>query len=219
MDILNAIELPEDVKASLIAELESKYVAKDEFDKVLRSKNELLDETKKVKLSKKELEDAAEKARMDAAVKTSDIDSLRSSYEEKLSKLSGEIAKYNDERKTNSLSTVANSFVQEHIVDDAFSREAMSKEFSKRLDLRDGELVVLDPQGNLTALTVDDLKSEFLNNSKYAKMITGSKASGGGATKGSDKIPGAGGTKKSLSEIAISDKAGRLAAIRAKLNK
>jgi len=218
MDLLNSLEVSQEVKDQLLSEISSKYVAKEDFDKVLRSKNELLDETKKVKNSKKELEDIAEQARMEAAVKNSDIESLRNSYEEKLSKLSGEVAKYNEERKNNSLSAVSNEFVNSNVIDDSFVREAMNKEFSKRLDLREEGLVVLDPQGNLTALTVEDLKTEFLNNSKYAKHLVGSKASGGSASRVDNK-PSSGGAQKTLSSVPINDKAGRLEAIRAKLNK
>jgi len=67
----------------------------------------------------------------------------------------------------------------------------------------------------LTALTVDDLKNEFMTNAKYAKLIVGSKASGGGATR-ADKEPSSSG-QKSLSKIAITDKAARIAAIKSKL--
>jgi hypothetical protein len=44
---------------------------------------------------------------------------------------------------------------------------------------------VLDAKGEVSALTLDDLKKEFKENSDFASVIIGSKASGGGASGGS----------------------------------
>lgn len=56
---------------------------------------------------------------------------------------------------------------------------------SKRLraEIVDGKAVtkVVDAQGQPSALTVDELKQEFLANKSFAPIITASKASGGGA--------------------------------------
>lgn len=42
-------------------------------------------------------------------------------------------------------------------------------------------VVVLDQQGKLSAATLDELKAEFANDTAFAPLIAGSKASGGGA--------------------------------------
>ena len=42
-------------------------------------------------------------------------------------------------------------------------------------------MVVLDPQGKLSAATLDELKAEIANDAAFAPLIAGSKASGGGA--------------------------------------
>lgn len=215
MDIFEGIELADDVKKALSEKITTAFVPKSDFEAVNAKKEELLAETKKVKMSKKELEDAAEKARLEAAAKNGDIESLRKSYDEKLNELANKISGYENEKKSNALSSVSTEFVNTNVVDDPFVREALAQEFNKRMDLRDGNIVVLDPNGNLTALTVDDLKNEFMTNAKYAKLIVGSKASGGGATR-ADKDTGSSG-QKSLSKIAITDKAARIAAIKTKL--
>ncbi len=51
---------------------------------------------------------------------------------------------------------------------------------------------ILDEEGKISALTSEDLQKEVVNDKRYAAIITGSKASGGGA-KGGD---GGGATKK-----------------------
>jgi hypothetical protein len=51
------------------------------------------------------------------------------------------------------------------------------------VEQRDGKpvVVVLDQQGKLSAATLDELKAEFANDTAFAPLIAGSKASGGGA--------------------------------------
>lgn len=44
---------------------------------------------------------------------------------------------------------------------------------------------VLDAAGKVSAMTLDDLKKDFLANKDFAGILTGSKASGGGASKSS----------------------------------
>lgn len=215
MDIFEGIELSDDVKKVLSEKITSTYVAKSDFDAVNAKKEELLAETKKAKMSKKELEEAAEKARLEAAAKNGDIESLRKSYDEKLIELNNKISGYENEKKSNALNTVSKEFVDTNVIDDPFVREALAQEFNKRMDLREGNIVVLDPSGNLTALTIDDLKNEFMTNAKYAKVIVGSKASGGSAAR-ADKDTGSSG-QKPLSKIPLNDKNARIAAIKKNL--
>lgn len=215
MDLFEGIELSDDVKKVLVEKIANTYVAKSEFEAVNAKKEELLVETKKAKMSKKELEDAAEKARVEAAAKNGDIESLRKSYDEKINEMVSKINGYESEKKMGALNSVSKEFVDTNVVDDPFVREALAQEFNKRMDLRDGNLVVLDPNGNLTALTIDDLKNEFMTNAKYAKVIVGSKASGGSAAR-ADKDTGSSG-QKPLSKIPLNDKNARIASIKSKL--
>lgn len=80
----------------------------------------------------------------------------------------------------------------------------MAKEVASRLTVTfDGDepaLVVLDKDGKPTAFTTEDLQKEYVDNPEFAAIITGSKASGSGATgKGRG---GAGGTQtKKFNEL------------------
>lgn len=49
------------------------------------------------------------------------------------------------------------------------------------------ETRVLDSDGKLSALTIEELRDEFKGNTKYAAVIRGSSASGGAASNGSEK--------------------------------
>jgi hypothetical protein len=81
-------------------------------------------------------------------------------------------------------------------------QDAMKSEYLKRIDIREGKTVVLDPQGNLTALSLDDLNTEFSANSRYAENIKGTQATGGGAN-GSKVTSGA---RKPFKEMNESEK-------------
>ncbi len=79
----------------------------------------------------------------------------------------------------------------------------------KRLSVEevDGKYItrVLDSEGKASALSVNELKTEVLANTKYAPILTASKASGGGAGGGS-KGGGAGGTEKPFKDMNESER-------------
>ena len=67
----------------------------------------------------------------------------------------------------------------------------------------DGKMVtrVKDANGQLSALTVDDLEKEISNDGRFASVIIGSKASGAGGEGGGKGNGGGGGGPKKLSEM------------------
>lgn len=58
--------------------------------------------------------------------------------------------------------------------------ELLTELIAKRLTHIEGEVKVLDHEGNLTDLSLDDLKKEFATTPKYFGLIRRSKATGGG---------------------------------------
>ncbi|WP_241640020.1 hypothetical protein [Rosenbergiella epipactidis] len=59
--------------------------------------------------------------------------------------------------------------------------EILSEFVTRRLKLVDGQVRVTDASGNLTVSSVEQLKEEFKNDPRWASLVTGSKANGGGA--------------------------------------
>jgi len=181
------VELPDEVKEALNKQHEDALkgmVSADEFNKVLSNRDDLKTEKMKALQQRKEAEEAAEAARLEAAQKNGDTESLNASWQKKFDSLSSEFNGLVEKNKKAAIDMAANEFVSEHVVNDAFSREAMSDAFAKRLDIRDGAQVVLDAAGNLTALDVNDLKKEFLASTKYHAHLVGTNASGGSAPGG-----------------------------------
>lgn len=138
----------------------------------------LLDEKKKAK-------EAAEKAALEAAKKGGDIEALEKSWSEKLTTtvtakdqelqaLQGMISSLT---VGSTATTIAAELFGEHA-------ELMLPHVNGRLrvEISDGQprVRVLDAAGNLSAMSVDDLKAEIRGNAKFAPFVVGSKASGSG---------------------------------------
>lgn len=140
------------------------------------------------------------------AVSKDDVEALERSYKEKLEKSSKEY----EERIGNAEGSLRNM-----LVDNVATKLAneistvpdlMSGAIAARLttEIVDGKATtrVLDQNGNLSALTVDELKKEFIANEKFSSIIVGSNASGSGAT-GSGN---GGGASKKFSDMSEAER-------------
>jgi hypothetical protein len=170
----------------------------------------LLTEVKTAKASLKTMQDekvAAEEAARasaeEAARKKGDVTSLEKSWGEKLAKREQELtSKY--ETDVGSLTKDVERLLIDNVAA-GMAREiavqgsdiALLPHIKSRLkvDVRDGKrtTVVVDANGQPSALSLEDLSKEFVGNAAFAPVIAGSKASGGGA--GGAKPGGAGGAK------------------------
>jgi len=140
------------------------------------------------------------------AVPKDDFDALKSSYEEKLSRVEEELQSQ-VEARTNALNKILVDSVASEIASEISTVPSlMKKEIISRLttEEQNGEFVtrVLDKEGKPSALTIEELKKEFLDNKDFAPVLIGSKANGSGAS-GSQ---GAGSTQKKLSEMTGAEK-------------
>jgi hypothetical protein len=144
-----------------------------------------------------------EAERDDKNRKKGNVAELDASWQAKYDKLKADhakdIEKLNGKIKTLLVDNVATTLAAEL----SDSPELLSDLIRKRLTVEDGangpETRVLDAGGNLSALTVDELREEFKGNKKYAAVIRGSQSSGGGSGGGGN---GGGATKafKDMSE-------------------
>ncbi|MEO1108270.1 MAG: hypothetical protein AAFX90_10140 [Pseudomonadota bacterium] len=168
--------------------LEANNAKRDEAEKGLKSKvEELITERKADQAKAKEAEEVAAKAAEEAAKKAGDIEALEKSWGEKLNKAVGDKdAKIAGLEKTVDTLTVgakATEIAAELAVQGSASvlerivRDRLSVEMTET-----GPLIrVKDAQGQPSALSIDELKSELSNDEALKPLIVGSKASGGGA--------------------------------------
>ena len=161
--------------------------------------DELLGEKKAEQAKAAEKAAEVEAANFEKAKASKDVDSITASYEEKLKASNDELAAMRLSNKQSAIASLASDFVSANVVDDPFSRKAMSDEYASRIDIRDGKPVVLDANGGATINSIEDLQCEFRGAGIYASHIKGTDASGGGAI--TPKLSGGAATKSSLSGV------------------
>ena len=163
MDITPEVQALLDAqKAELAQEFETSVAG------LKQSQQDLLAEKKAAQDEKNRIAEEAEQARLAKATTDKDVETLTESYEQRIKAMQDQNDSLLTGIKQSKITELASGFVNANIVDDQFSRQAMTSEYSKRIDIRDGKTVVLDAGGNLTSLSVEDLNSEFLASSIYA---------------------------------------------------
>jgi hypothetical protein len=153
--------------------------------------DELLGEKKAAEKARKDAEEAARLEREEAARKSGNVEELEKSWSEKYNRREAELNGLLEQERGSLGSQIRDLTVGRTATDIAAalaipgSAKALLPHIERRLsvELRDGKptVVVLDQAGKLSAATLDELKAEFTNDTAFAPLIAGSKASGGGA--------------------------------------
>ena len=153
--------------------------------------DELLGEKKLAEKKAREAEEAARLEREEAARKSGNVEELERSWSEKYNRREAELNGMLEQERGTLSTQIRDLTVGRTATDIASalaipgSAKALLPHIERRLSVeqRDGKpvVVVLDQQGKLSAATLDELKAEFANDTAFAPLIAGSKASGGGA--------------------------------------
>lgn len=195
---LDTLDGLDDSVKSLYTEKEGKFVLgieglpQPEDVSGLKSKvQELLDEKKAADKARKDAEEQARLDREEAARKSGNVEELEKSWSEKYNRREAELNGMLEQERGTLGGQIRDLTVGRTATDIASalaipgSAKALLPHIERRLGVeqRDGKpvVVVLDPQGKLSAATLDELKAEFANDVAFAPLIAGSKASGGGA--------------------------------------
>ncbi|MDP8078343.1 hypothetical protein [Phocoenobacter skyensis] len=171
---------------------------------LVKKNRELLEELKQFKAKARENEEAEAKAKEEMLKKQGDLEALEKSWNEKLAKIETEKQAEIDNLKSSLdgllIDNVAQTIASE--IGLKGSEALLIPHIKQRLAVeeRDGQHIttVRDLQGKPSALTVEDLKQEFIGNAAFAPVIVGSKANGGGASGG---LGGAGGVTKKAEDM------------------
>ena len=153
--------------------------------------DELLGEKKLAEKKAREAEEAARLEREEAARKSGNVEELERSWSEKYNRREAELNGMLEQERGTLSGQIRDLTVGRTATDIASalavqgSAKALLPHIERRLSVeqRDGKpvVVVLDAQGKLSAATLDELKAELANDTAFAPLIAGSKASGGGA--------------------------------------
>lgn len=170
---------------------------KESIAKLEAKNRELAEEKSKAK-------QAAEKAAMEQAKKDGDLEALEKSWQQKLEASQSELTAKLEEYERMMVNITSGSEATRLANELAMPghAELLLPHVKSRLttEVRDGQPTtrVLDADGNPSAMTVDDLKKEIMQNKVYAPILAGSKANGAGSAGKSD---GGQGHQKSWDEM------------------
>lgn len=159
---------------------------------------------KKLREAEKELEDIRAKEAAEREKKAregGDLEALENSYKEQIKKLKAdhkaEIATFRQHYTEDLVDQRAAAFAAEVSTAPDLLLPHIRNRFSVDFTGERPTVRVLDGEGKVSALTMEDLKKEVVNSERFAPIITGSKASGGGAAGGSK----GGGAAKKFNEM------------------
>lgn len=159
----------------------------DRINKMDAKISELLDEKKAADQKARDAQKAADQAAADKAAKDGDVDALNESWQKKLDDAVAEKDAIIAERETALDKATSRSAAMELATTLAVpgSADVLMPHIRGRLktEIKDGEatVVVLDSNGKPSASTVKELGNEIANDKRFAPLIVGSNASGGGA--------------------------------------
>lgn len=166
----------------------------------------LLTEKKEAQRKAKEAEESAKAAAEEAARKSGDVSALEKSWQEKLAATESNYKNINESltKQIHGLTVgqTATKLAAELAI--SGSADVLLPHIQSRLtvEIKDGvpSVRVLDLQGKPTAMTVDELKQEFISNKAFAPLIAASKATGGGASTTNNSGSGATDIQTKLSQ-------------------
>ncbi len=154
----------------------------EDLEGLKRQNQTLLDEAKAAKQRARDAEQAQQQREQEAAKARGDFEQLFTSSEQALAAERAKLAELtaNIERRdlTSAASKVSSSIA------DGENAEILAEFVQRRLKIVDGQVKVTDAAGNLTIATLEDLAKEFQQASRYAALVRGTQANGGGAAGG-----------------------------------
>lgn len=162
---------------------------KKKLDTVLGEKKKLQDQVNDYKTQVDTLENDIHeiKTKADPEKNRADIDALNSSWQKKLDKQVGELNEKLSARENQIIGLTSGATAGKMAAEIAVqgSASVLEPHIAKRLRTEFAEdgspkTVVLGTDGSPSAITLDELRQEFMTNQAFAPLVVGSKASGVG---------------------------------------
>ena len=182
MDFLNEIEIPDEVKGTLQEKLQEFTQAQIEEQVAgLKAKNEeLLAEKRKAQQEKARIDAEAKSERERVAQGNGQFKDLYEAQKQEASQLRQTIEEMNKSVAQQKVQSEAQRLASS-LTKDVARAKLLEKEIGQRLQLVEGEVKVVDENGQLTVSTLDDLSATIKQS--YPFLVDGSQAQGGGAAR------------------------------------
>ena len=184
---------------SYILAVEGLPSGSEDLEGLKRQNQTLLDEAKEAKRLRREADDKLEREKLDAAKAKGDFEQLYASSEQALAAERAARAELATSIERRDLTSAASKIATG--IADGENAEILAEFVGRRLKIVEGQVKVTDASGNLTIATLEDLAKEFQLSPRYASLVRGSQASGGGAA-GNVR----GGATKQLNEMSDAER-------------
>jgi hypothetical protein len=143
---------------------------------------QLLGETKQAKAKQRAADEEAVEIARAKAIKDNDFEQLYKSSTEQANTYKEQLEALQNTVSTGKRNEEAMKIATQ--LADGFNAELLGEKIAQRLKYTDEGVKILDSNGQLTVSTVEDLKTEFQNNERFASLLRGNQSSGGGAAGG-----------------------------------
>ena len=153
----------------------------DEVEKLRKHSETLLAEKKAEQQKQREAQAEKDALAQEQARKKGDFETLEKQYQDKIAKLEAEIVERDKQRDSDLVKSEALKLASS-LSDNEHNQAILQMLIEKRLAAENGQIKVTDGTGNLTIASIADLKNEISTSGKFDSLITGTKASGVGAT-------------------------------------
>ena len=153
----------------------------DEVEKLRKHSETLLAEKKAEQQKQREAQAEKDVLAQEQARKKGDFDTLEKQYQDKIAKLEAEIVERDKQRDSDLVKSEALKLASS-LSDNEHNQAILQMLIEKRLTAENGQVKVVDDLGIATISTIADLKNEISTSGKFDSLITGTKASGIGAT-------------------------------------
>lgn len=167
---------------SYVLSVEGLPSGSEDLEGLKRQNQTLLDEAKEAKRLRREAEEARTQQERDAAKARGDFEQLYASSEQALAAERTRLAELTTSIERRDLSAAASKIAAG--IADGENAEILAEFVERRLKIVEGQVKVTDASGNLTIATLEDLAKEFQQAPRYASLVRGTQANGGGATGG-----------------------------------
>lgn len=180
--------------AKLLAEIES-----------LKNHNALLLSEKKTEQQRKK-DALAEKERLEAeqARKNGDVEAITKQYETKVTELQNELAR-RDAAQEKALIDKTALDIASQLTDNTNNRDIIATLINNRFKVVDGQIKVLNADGEISINDLTAFKNELVASGKYDSLIAGTRATGVGSTGAKGTINKTELTEKERAELLRTD--------------
>jgi hypothetical protein len=161
-------------------DLKTQFAKLQEENASMKNKmTELLGETKRAKQLQRNADDLVAQEKADKAKAAGDFEQLFKSSEDKVLTLTEELKLIKDGVSSDKRKSAVMTIARE--LSDGDDAENLAALIENRLKYHDGELKVLDKNGQLTVSSLEDFKAEIKSTPRFKSLLKGSQATGGSA--------------------------------------